>query len=209
MINYFAKGLLIGVIFGIPVGVVGVLTIKRSITYGAIAGLLSGIGCSVADLFYSCISIFSFTLIYNFILQYQNIIRFVGSILVIVMGIGIINKKQETTYKKADISKIISFFTSSFFIAITNPTTILSFLIAFSIFDIATILNKIQGIVLVVGIFCGTCIWWFVIAMVTQIFRKRITTIWLKYINYILGILVILLGIIMTIQTITKYNIIR
>jgi hypothetical protein len=45
--------------------------------------------------------------------------------------------------------------------------------------------------------------------MVTQIFRKRITTIWLKYINYILGILVILLGIIMTIQTITKYNIIR
>ena len=52
MINYFAKGLLIGVIFGIPVGVVGVLTIKRSITYGAIAGLLSGIGCSVSVFFH-------------------------------------------------------------------------------------------------------------------------------------------------------------
>ncbi len=31
MINYFAKGLLIGVIFGIPVGVVGVLTIKEAL----------------------------------------------------------------------------------------------------------------------------------------------------------------------------------
>lgn len=204
MINYFIKGLLIGVIFGIPVGVVGILTIKRSITYGAVAGFLSGIGCSVADLFYSCISIFSFTLISNFMLQYQNIIRFVGSMLVIVMGIDIVNKKQEIIYKKADVLKIISFFTSSFLIAITNPVTIFSFLIVFSIFDIGTVLNKIQGIVLAVGIFCGTCIWWFIIAMFTQIFRKRITATWLKYINYILGTLVILLGIIIMIQTIIK-----
>ena len=204
MINYFIKGILIGIIFGIPVGVVGILTIKRSITYGAVAGLLSGIGCSIADLFYSCISIFSFTLISNFLLQYQNIINFVGSILVIVMGIGIVNKKQETTYKKADVSKIISFFTSSFFIAITNPATILSFFIAFSIFDIGTILNKVQGIALALGIFCGTCIWWFIIVMFTQIFRKYITTVWLKYINYILGILIILLGIVVMIQTIIK-----
>lgn len=201
MINYFIKGMLIGIIFGVPVGVVGMLTIKRSITYGAVAGFLSGIGCSIADLFYSCISIFSFTLISNFLLQYQNIINFVGSILVIVMGIGIVNKKQETTYKKADVSKIISFFTSSFFIAITNPATILSFFIAFSIFDIGTILNKVQGIALAVGIFCGTCIWWFIIVMFTQIFRKYITTVWLKYINYILGILIILLGIVVMIQT--------
>ena len=114
MMIYFLKGILIGIIFGIPVGVVGILTIKRSVTYGTTAGMISGIGCSIADLFYSCISIFSFTMLSNFILRYQNIIRFIGSILIIIMGIGIVNKKQEMIYKKADVSKMISFFTSSF-----------------------------------------------------------------------------------------------
>lgn len=200
MIIYFIKGMLIGIIFGIPVGAVGVITIKRGILYGATAALLSGIGCSVADLFYSCISIFSFTLISDVMFQYQNIICIIGGILIIIIGISNIAKKQELVYQKASTSKMISFFTSSFLIAITNPATILSFLIAFSIFDIVAILNKTQGIALMVGIFFGTCIWWLAIAILIQMFRQRITSICLKHINNIVGMLIILFGIVIIVR---------
>ncbi|MCI8806185.1 MAG: LysE family transporter [Clostridiales bacterium] len=193
--NYFIKGIIIGIIFGIPAGVVGILTIKRSITYGAKAGFISGIGCSIADLIYSCVSIFSITLISDFLLKYQNIINSIGGTFVILMGIGIMRKKQGIVYEKATTVKIISFFTSSFLITITNPATILSFLLAFSIFNVKDIDSGFQGIELAVGIFGGSCVWWILITIFVQTFRKCITDIWIKRINYVLGIFIILFGI--------------
>lgn len=42
--NYLLKGLVIGVVFGVPAGVVGILSIQRVLTQGAFAGFLTGIG---------------------------------------------------------------------------------------------------------------------------------------------------------------------
>ena len=36
--NYLLKGLVIGVVFGVPAGVVGILSIQRVLTQGAFAG---------------------------------------------------------------------------------------------------------------------------------------------------------------------------
>ena len=66
---FFLKGILIGLLFGIPIGAVGALTIRRIIIYSRRAGFLSGLGCSTADLCYSCISIFGFTLISDYLLH--------------------------------------------------------------------------------------------------------------------------------------------
>ncbi len=111
------------------------------------------------------------------------------------MGIGIMRKKQCIVYEKATTAKIISFFTSSFLITITNPATILSFLLAFSIFNVKDIDNRFQGIELAAGIFTGNCVWWSLITVSAKIFRKCITDIWLKRINNILGVFIILFGI--------------
>ena len=51
--NYLLKGLVIGVVFGVPAGVVGILSIQRVLTQGAFAGFLTGIGSSAADIFYA------------------------------------------------------------------------------------------------------------------------------------------------------------
>ncbi|MCH5186165.1 MAG: LysE family transporter, partial [Oscillospiraceae bacterium] len=118
--NYFIKGILIGLIFGIPAGVIGALTIKRTLSHGAFAGLASGLGCSAADLLYSCVSIFGLTLVSDFLLKYQNIISIAGGVLIIISGLGIILKKQESVSENTDASRIVSFFASSFIIAITN-----------------------------------------------------------------------------------------
>ncbi len=48
--NYFIKGLVIGIVFGVPAGAVGVLSVKRALTRGSVCraddgnGFLSG-GC--------------------------------------------------------------------------------------------------------------------------------------------------------------------
>jgi threonine/homoserine/homoserine lactone efflux protein len=193
-VEYLFKGIWIGLVFGVPVGAIGALTIRRTITHGTFAGLVSGIGCSTADLLYACISVFGLTLFSNFMLKCQSIISLVGGVLVIMMGVNIILKKQAVVKETAKTSKIISFFVSSFVIAIASPATIITFVLAFSIFHIGDITSTVGGIELVLGIFLGTCIWWGIITAMIRLFRNRITDNVLKRLNYILGGFIILFG---------------
>ncbi|MCB2354615.1 LysE family translocator [Clostridium estertheticum] len=193
-IEYLLKGICIGLIFGVPVGAIGALTIRRTITHGTFAGLASGIGCSTADLLYSFISVFGLTLFSSFMLKYQSIISLVGGVMVIMMGIDIILKKQGVVKETVKTSQIISFFVSSFAIAITNPTTIITFVLAFSIFHIGNITSNVQCLGLCLGIFIGTCIWWGLIISMIRLFRNRITENVFVRLNYILGSIIIMLG---------------
>lgn len=65
----FIKGLLIVLIFGIPAGAVGVLTVHRTLKYGFLSGILSGVGCSVADIVYAVTGAFGIRVISDFILN--------------------------------------------------------------------------------------------------------------------------------------------
>ena len=46
---FLFKGILIGLLFGLPAGAVGVLTVQRTLRHGPKAGLLTGLGSSAAD----------------------------------------------------------------------------------------------------------------------------------------------------------------
>ena len=74
----FIKGILIGLIFGVPVGAVGAMTVQRTWEHGIKAGLLTGMGSSVADCIYAAIGAFGLTIISDFLLQYQGAIHLVG-----------------------------------------------------------------------------------------------------------------------------------
>lgn len=192
--EYFLKGIWIGLVFGVPVGAIGALTMKRTITHGAFAGLASGIGCSAADLVYAFISVFGLTLFSNFILKYQNIISFIGGCLIILMGVSIVLKKQAVVKETAKTSQIISFFASSFVIAIANPATIITFALAFSIFHVSNVTSTMMGLELILGIFLGTVIWWTVITAFICLFKKHITDKMFRKLNYIFGSFIIFFG---------------
>lgn len=70
----FLKGILIGLIFGVPAGAVGAMTVQRTWEHGIKAGLLTGMGSSVADCIYAAIGAFGLTIISDFLLQYQTAI---------------------------------------------------------------------------------------------------------------------------------------
>ena len=46
--EYICKGMLIGLIFGVPAGAIGALTIGRTLEKGFAAGFLTGMGSSAA-----------------------------------------------------------------------------------------------------------------------------------------------------------------
>lgn len=207
--NYLIKGLIIGIVFGVPAGVVGVLSIQRNLSYGVFAGIVTGLGSSTADVFYVCVGVFGMSVISDFLLKHQRLLCIGGCLAVSMAGIHTFRKKEKKPVEQPvgalmtdrfsippekSLRKTIACFFSALAIAMTNPAAILSFMVVFSMFQINGAESVGENIQLVFGIFCGTCIWWFGIAAAVSLFRNRITDeIYIK-LNRTFGVLMVLFG---------------
>lgn len=204
MAGYLLKGLLIGLVFGVPAGAIGALTIQRTIEKGFFAGLLTGAGSSAADLLYCCVGIFGISLISDFLSAHQTVIQIVGGILILLLGVMILRKKELSYSQQSTKGTPLFCFLSSFTAAIFNPTTVLSFMVAFTTFGISGDLNAWQGSALATGILAGTLCWWSALSGVVTLFRKKVTDNIYKWLNRILGCLMGLFGLVMIVRGIIK-----
>ena len=198
--GYFFRGLLIGLVFGVPAGAIGALTIQRTLEKGFFAGLITGAGSSAADLVYSCAGVFGITVISDFLTDHQAVIRLAGGILILLLGLVILRKKNRTAAPRDTKGTPVLYFLSAFTAAILNPAAILSFMVAFTAFGISGDLNAYQGIALITGILAGTLCWWAALSGVVAHFRKRVTDHIYKWLGRILGCLMMLFGVAMIVQ---------
>lgn len=196
----FFKGILIGLIFGVPAGAVGAMTVQRTWAYGIKAGLLTGMGSSIADCIYAAIGAFGLTIISDFLLQYQTAIHLVGGTIVLFMGIRLLFQKEEA--KIPTVSGRLRMFLSSFAVGITNPAAILTFLFAFSWFGIAGDNTKENGWMVVLGVFIGTYLWWGGLTAATVLVRKKKQADSFQKMNRIFGVILSLFGILVFIRAI-------
>lgn len=185
------KGILIGLMFGVPIGAVGAMTVQRTLDIGFGAGLLTGLGSSVADCLYACVGVFGLTFISDFLLKYQTIINITGGAFVLIMGISQLVKKpaEGAPQRQSEGAKM---FLSSFAVGITNPAAILTFLFAFTYFGIAEISGALNGFLLVLGVFIGTYIWWSALSGTVCFIKSKTGNRGLPYINKIFGVILML-----------------
>ena len=198
--EYLLRGILIGILFGLPVGAIGALTVQRTWSLGAKAGLLTGLGSSVADCFYACVGAFGLTLISDFLLRFQGIITALGGILILVMGLKSLIHPQGELPPDEETLGGAKLFLTSFAIGITNPAAILTFLFAFSYFGISEVSGWIDGIYLVAGVFLGTYFWWGTLATLTQLIKRRAAKFQLRTMNRIFGGILCAFGILVFVR---------
>jgi len=201
---FFLKGLLIAVIFGLPAGAIGVLCINRSLEKGFISGFVSGLGSSVADTIFAIIGVYGVGLVHEFLHDQnnQNYIALAGGIVIVIFGIIMILKAQENLQKGSgeqcqniSAASLIADFWSTFVIAILNPATIISFGVAFVTFEL-NFEFTFQKALVILGIFTGTVLWWFVISFGVSRFRNKITVHKIKLMRVVCGCVLVLLGIV-------------
>lgn len=199
MTTFFLRGVLIGLLFGVPAGAVGAMTVQRTWNYGIKAGLFTGLGSSVADCIYACVGTFSLTVISEFLLKYQTEINLGGGGLVLYMGLHLLlgRKKQDEI---PSVSGRIKMFLSSFLVGITNPAAVLTFLFAFSYFGISGDTSLIQGIWLVIGVFLGTYLWWAGLSVTVSILKGRQKKDRVQIMNRIFGVILCLFGMVVFIR---------
>lgn len=189
--NYLIRGLLIGLIFGVPAGAIGALTIQRTLNSGFWAGLATGLGSSAADLLYACAGVFGITLVSEFLIRYQRPISLLGGVLIAMLGIHIFRQRPRNRHQESKQGKLPFCFVTSFAIAITNPATVLSFLMAFAAFEITGNQTAAQSVQLLAGILLGTLCWWSGLSGIIAIFRGRVNDRIYQLLNRLLGCLMI------------------
>ena len=195
------KGLLIGLIFGVPAGAIGALTIQRALEGGFFYGFFTGLGSSAADMLYAVAGLFGITIITDFLNLYEKICSFVGAILIAAYGIVICKKKAGKNRNDSIAGKTyLSGFMSAFTIAIMNPATILSFLVAFETVGLIGEYSVIEGLQVVAGLLLGTGAWWAVLSGVVCKFQSKVTDKIYTKMNILLGCLLIGFAVIVLIR---------
>lgn len=194
VVSLFLRGILIGLLFGVPVGAVGAMTVQRTFHYGVRAGLLTGLGSSIADCFYACVGAFGLTLVSDFLLKGRTALHCAGGCLVLAMGIGLLCKKDGGRRQAADAVECSRMFLSSFVVGMTNPAAILTFLFAFSWFGISGNTGFGEGFFLVSGVFAGTYFWWGLLTAGTRFFKRKARYMDLQKVNGIFGVLLSIFG---------------
>lgn len=196
---YLLKGISIGLLFGVPVGAVGTLTLQRTITNNKISGLITGLGSSTADVIYALIGVFGITFISSFLLEFQIAINILGSIFILYLGFKTFHKKM--VLKEESKINYLKQYLSSFLIGITNPTAILSFIFAFSYMNVESSANATSRILVVLGVLLGTLIWWSVLVVLGTYLKKKMNDKLVQKVNKVFGLILIVFGTVILLNT--------
>lgn len=188
----FLKGLILGFVIAAPVGPIGVLCARRTLTHGRRAGFFSGMGAATADAIYGFIAAFGLTFVSNFLIGHQFWLRLVGGTLLCLLGTKtLISVPKENSELPPSARKYAGMYTSTFLLTLTNPMTIFSFAAVFAGFGLAGTKGSVTSAgILILGVFLGSAIWWFILVGVFSLFKKRFEHHELQWVNRIAGLII-------------------
>lgn len=193
-LTFFLKGIAIGFIMAIPIGPIGIMCIRKTLTEGRLSGLIVGLGAATADLFYGCVAAFGLTIISDTLSDQRIWIRIVGGALLLFLGIKTFRAQpKDPKLKISGSGRLRSYFTVVV-LTLTNPLTIFAFIAVFAALGLGDGLSFLSAVVLVAGVFIGACLWFFLLTSGTILFRKKLDLVGLKWVNKIAGILIIISG---------------
>ena len=196
-ISFLLRGLLIGFSIAAPVGPIGVLCIRRTLAEGRIPGLVSGLGAATADATYGGIAGFGLTFISSLLISQQVWLRLIGGTFLCYLGLRTFLTRPAEQAASAKGNGLIGMYASTLFLTLTNPLTILSFAAIFAGLGVAsTGGNYLAAGILVLGVFLGSALWWFILSGGVSIFRTKFTTRGLRWVNRISGIIIMGFGVI-------------
>ena len=193
-LTFFLKGIAIGFVMAIPIGPIGIMCIRKTLTEGRLSGLIIGLGAATADLFYGCVAVFGLTVISDTLTDQRIWIRIVGGALLFFLGIKTFRAHpKDPKLKISGSGRLRSYFTVVI-LTLTNPLTIFAFIAVFAAFGLGDGLSFFSAVLLVAGVFIGSCLWFFLLTSGTILFRKKLDLDGLKWVNKIAGILIIISG---------------
>jgi threonine/homoserine/homoserine lactone efflux protein len=198
-LTFLLRGLVIGFSIAAPVGPIGVLCVRRTLADGRASGLVSGLGAASADACYGFIAAFGLTFISTFLIDQKLWLHLIGGAFLCYLGIRTFLAPPAAPAQTSNTENrsLVAAYTSTLFLTLTNPMTIISFAAIFAGLGLASTRGDYAtAAVLVVGVFLGSAAWWLLLSGGVALLRSRIDLRALQWVNRFSGILITAFGII-------------
>jgi threonine/homoserine/homoserine lactone efflux protein len=192
------RGVVIGLIASIPLGPMGVLCIQRTLSKNHSSGFVSGLGAATADMVFASMALFSLGVVLSFIESHLTIIKAVGGICIIMVGINIFftNPVIQIRRNRAGKSNLWQDYISMLLLTIANPAYILIFVALFAALGLnGPGLGFAHSLLLIAGVLGGAALWWFALTAVVSMLRRRFRPRMLLWMNRISGGVIVGLGV--------------
>jgi threonine/homoserine/homoserine lactone efflux protein len=189
---FFLKGFLIGISIAAPVGPIGLLTIRRTLAFGRIAGFMSGLGAATADAVFGSIAAFGITAISSVLIGAKVYLGVIGGMFLIYLGWQTFASKPAEHAAESRASSLGVIYVSTFALVLTNPISILYFTAIIS--SVGAAGNLLSASAMVLGVFLGSVMWWFFLSFIASLVKSRITPANLQIVNRVSGIIIAAFG---------------
>jgi threonine/homoserine/homoserine lactone efflux protein len=185
---HLLQGIGLGVAIAAPVGPIGLLCIRRSLTQGQWMGLATGMGAATADGVYGTIAGFGLTAVSELLVNQAHWLKLIGGLFLCYLGLRAMLSKPPTAAAEWSAQGLLSAYASTFVLTLTNPATILSFIAIFAGLGVAQADRSwFLSLVIVIGVFLGSALWWVCLSWGVTLFRHKITPPRLAWLNRLAG----------------------
>ncbi|HIK46488.1 MAG TPA: LysE family transporter [Leptolyngbyaceae cyanobacterium M65_K2018_010] len=192
-----AKGIGIGLAIAAPVGPIGLLCIRRSLAQGQWMGLATGLGAATADGIYGYIAGFGLTAVADLLVRQAPGLKLVGGLFLCYLGMTTALSKPATAAPPLSSRGLLGAYGSTFVLTLTNPATILSFIVIFAGLGLVNPgTDRLSALALVGGVFLGSALWWVCLSWGVTLLRSRLTAQGLIWLNRLAGVAILAFGVV-------------
>jgi threonine/homoserine/homoserine lactone efflux protein len=177
----------VGLAIAAPVGPMGMLCIRRTLTGGPRAGLAIGFGIATGDAVYGLIAALGLVGISQFMLAYDRPLHLVAGLFLLYLGVRTLLQKapaeaangnggSDATGKLAQVGRAgaLRAYASSWLLTLTNPQTVIMFAALFTTLAPRGAFSSSIALTTVGGVFCGSIAWWCFLVTVVSLARHAI-----------------------------------
>ena len=195
-VAFLLKGLALGFSIAAPIGPIGILCVRRTLTEGRAFGLVSGLGAATADAVYGMVAGFGITFISSLLIGQRVWLNLAGGIFLCYLGVRTFLAQPAERAAATRQAGLLGAYASTLFLTLTNPMTIMFFAAVFAGLGITTAPSGyLSSGLLVTGVFLGSALWWFVLTSGASLFLAKSSTHHWCWINRISGVILVGFGV--------------
>ena len=209
MLNTIIEGVTIGLCTSIPVGPIAILIIQRTLQKGRLHGFFSGLGAASSDTFYALLALIGLSVVLSFIEENKLIIQIAGSSIMMLFGVYIFfqNPAKNIEKSKTEKSSYWQDYLTSFLLTLSNPLMIFLYIGLFAQYNFISSESHFMEIAIgICSVFTGAALWWFLITLLANIFRKRFNIRGLWILNKATGLLIFVIALVALIGSISGFS---
>ena len=175
-------------------GPIGMFIIQRTLSKGRWPAFFTGVGAGLSDLVYCLLTGFCLSFVTEFIDAHQFGLQIIGGVVLAAFGLYLFSKNPTRALQpsKNGTNNYWGDIGSGFLLTFSNPLILFFIIGLYARFNFIQPEYEVHHLILAFAmIFVGALVWWYLITLLVNRFRKRINVRSLWLINRIIGLVLI------------------